>query len=30
MQGYEQFKGEICGLKDEDGVVIEGLTDPYA
>ena len=29
MRGYEDFKGEICGLKEEDGVVIAGLADLY-
>jgi hypothetical protein len=26
-QGYEECKGGICGAKEEDGVVIDGLAD---
>ena len=29
MRGYEEFKGELCGLNEKDGVVTEGLADLY-
>ena len=29
VRGYEEFKGELCGLNEKDGVVTEGLADLY-